>query len=155
MKKILAIIALICGSTAIGAPFEFSGYISTGDKAKMMIMDLADQKSSRWLSIGDSFRGYTLITYDASQEILTLKRESEVLQLRLKDAKIAAAKTKTEPEASGAKKQEPHRSTRAGDTALTIAQEHGLSVAELKKLNPDVNWARLRVGQKIRTSAEK
>ncbi len=39
---------------------------------------------------------------------------------------------------------------RAGDTAAGIAQVLDMPLAELEKLNPTVQWNRLRVGQRIK-----
>ncbi len=39
---------------------------------------------------------------------------------------------------------------RSGDTSWKIARKHGLGREELIKLNPGVNLARLRIGQKVR-----
>lgn len=41
-------------------------------------------------------------------------------------------------------------SVRSGDTFSAIASRHGLTVTQLKKLNPGVNASRISVGQKIR-----
>jgi len=37
-----------------------------------------------------------------------------------------------------------------GDTAARIAHKFGISVADLKAINPGLNTARLKVGQKVR-----
>ncbi len=39
---------------------------------------------------------------------------------------------------------------RAGDTAIKIGQLFGIQSADLKRLNPAVQWNRLRIGQQIR-----
>ena len=44
---------------------------------------------------------------------------------------------------------------KAHDTAGKIAKSHGVSVADLKSVNPDVNWAKLSVGTKIKLPAKK
>lgn len=41
-----------------------------------------------------------------------------------------------------------------GDTAVKIARKHGIRLVELSALNPDVNWARLRVWQVVRVRAQ-
>jgi len=41
-------------------------------------------------------------------------------------------------------------SVRSGDTFSKIAGKHGVTVAQLKKLNPNVNTSRIQPGQKIR-----
>gem|GEM_PF-139665 len=38
---------------------------------------------------------------------------------------------------------------KSGDTGVKIAREHGVSLAALQNANPDVNWNRLHVGQKL------
>jgi murein DD-endopeptidase MepM/ murein hydrolase activator NlpD len=52
----------------------------------------------------------------------------------------------------------PHSSihkVRRGETAVRIAQDNGLSLKELKSLNPKVNLARLAVGTPLRVGQEK
>jgi LysM repeat protein len=39
---------------------------------------------------------------------------------------------------------------KSGDTGAKIARERGVSLADLLSVNPDVNWNRLNVGQKIK-----
>jgi RNA polymerase sigma factor (sigma-70 family) len=39
---------------------------------------------------------------------------------------------------------------KAGDTGVKVARSAGLTLDQLKQANPDINWARLAVGQKIR-----
>jgi len=38
---------------------------------------------------------------------------------------------------------------KSGDTGVKIAREHGISLGALQNANPDVNWNRLHVGQKL------
>ena len=40
--------------------------------------------------------------------------------------------------------------TMPGDTAIRIAARNELTIEQLQSLNPDTNWARLKVGQQIR-----
>lgn len=55
------------------------------------------------------------------------------------------------PEEKAKAKATPHYYTiRSGDLFNRVAQKHGLSTAELKKLNPGVNPDRINVGQKLR-----
>jgi len=44
---------------------------------------------------------------------------------------------------------------KSGDSSYKIARTKGVSVADLKSVNPGVNWARLAVGQKIKLPAKK
>jgi predicted RNase H-like HicB family nuclease len=42
---------------------------------------------------------------------------------------------------------------RVWDTGVKIAREHGLSISDLMKLNPDVDWSKLHIGQVVRVRA--
>ena len=46
--------------------------------------------------------------------------------------------------------QKKYYSVRSGDTFGSIAQRHGKSISQLRKLNPGINIERLSIGQKIR-----
>jgi LysM repeat protein len=37
-----------------------------------------------------------------------------------------------------------------GDTGVKIAAKHSLTIADLVAMNPEVQWAKLRVGQLVR-----
>jgi len=41
---------------------------------------------------------------------------------------------------------------KAGDNDVKIAKRLGISAAQLRKANPGVNWSRLQIGQKLKTS---
>jgi len=157
MKLKTALILLFVGTTSLAAPFEFAGYVSVANKRLLRLTDLADGSSSGWLEIGQSFRGYTLVTFDEKKDVLTLKNDSEILLLSLKEAKIASAEENSKK--SVRKKRPPEYAgtsyaMRRGDTLFRIASESGITMDELKELNPEVNWARLRVGQEIRLPPE-
>ena len=66
---------------------------------------------------------------------------------RLKIQSSGATTTNTTPAPTEAKK---YYSVRKGDTFGIIAQRHGKSVNQLRKLNPGINISRLQIGQKIR-----
>jgi LysM repeat protein len=44
---------------------------------------------------------------------------------------------------------------KGGDTCSKIAKSHGFTAADLQAVNPGVNWAKLRVGEKIKLPAKK
>ena len=44
---------------------------------------------------------------------------------------------------------------KAGDTPTKIAKAKGVSVNDIKSVNPDVNWSKLGVGQKIKLPVKK
>jgi hypothetical protein len=142
-------------SIAVAAPFEFSAYSIAEGAPRVVITDLADHKSSGWLPIGDSFRGYTVAALDPKTESLTLKRDAESIRLFLKTASVTSA----EENDHSYEKRPPTGPgiyvTRAGDTGGRIAAQNHLTLAELAALNPNVNWAKLRIGQEIRVASTK
>jgi len=56
------------------------------------LADPATKTSSGWLKLGQSFAGYTVDAFDAEREVLTLKRGSESLRLKLRDAKVQSGR---------------------------------------------------------------
>jgi LysM repeat protein len=45
---------------------------------------------------------------------------------------------------------------KAGDASgAKIARDHGISLADLQKVNPDVNWTSLKIGQKLKMPVAK
>jgi LysM repeat protein len=44
---------------------------------------------------------------------------------------------------------------KSGDSGAKIARANGVSLADLKSVNPDVNWSKLSVGQKVKLPAKK
>lgn len=44
---------------------------------------------------------------------------------------------------------------KAGDGGAKIARANGVSLADLKSVNPDVNWTKLHPGQKLKLPAKK
>jgi len=42
-----------------------------------------------------------------------------------------------------------------GDSGMSIAKGNGVSLADLQTVNPNVNWHKLAVGQKIKLPAKK
>ncbi len=63
----------------------------------------------------------------------------------------AAATTAAGAQSSGAAAAGPGEYiVKSGDTGAKIARERGILLAELQAANPDVNWNRLAVGQRLK-----
>lgn len=90
---------ILC-TLGLRAEVEFSGYFTTSQEAYFSLTDTDDRRSSGWLKAGQSFRGYTVVSFDAGQESITLEREgrSSVRQPRaskVKDGKATISGTIT------------------------------------------------------------
>jgi hypothetical protein len=69
------------------AALEFSAYITAGDQVQVLLTDLDTGIKSRWLTIGDSFRGHVLLTFEKNQDAIVLDQAGRSIVLRLKDSR--------------------------------------------------------------------
>lgn len=79
---------LLTSTLGLRAEIEFSGFFITSQRALFSISDTSDQRSSGWLKIGDSFRGYTLVSFDAKREVVSVRRVDELLEIPLRASKV-------------------------------------------------------------------
>jgi hypothetical protein len=84
----LLLAALVTGSTDSRAALEFSAYLSSENRIQFLLTDLDTGAKSRWLTIGDSFLGHTLIIFEQKREALTLEQAGQTIELRIKDPRI-------------------------------------------------------------------
>ena len=80
---------LLVGFPALAAAsLEFSGYIADGPQTRFVLTDSQAQTSSGFVTIGQRFKDFVLVAFDPKQEVLTLRKNDEKLELRLKGAHI-------------------------------------------------------------------
>jgi hypothetical protein len=68
-------------------PPEFIGLLSLDGASQFCLLNRATD-TTRWLKLGGTFQGFTIVTYDASAEILILSRDTEELRLALPRAAV-------------------------------------------------------------------
>lgn len=90
MKLGLALLFFL--TATLRAELEFSGFFTTPQSARFALADPANKTSSGWLKLGQSFAGYTVDSFDAEREVLTLKRGGEILHLKLRNAKVQSGR---------------------------------------------------------------
>jgi membrane-bound lytic murein transglycosylase D len=110
-----------------------------------------NQLTSTKISVGQMLKIQTKITttvenpeYLQQQQELQ-EDESDTLQETQQIQQAPVVKTQPKPEV-----RKKYYSVRNGDTFSNIASRHGLTVTQLKRLNPGVNVSRIQPGQKIR-----
>ncbi len=167
-------------SAYLGAPYQletnFSYSMRYMDRTEPLDEDLLEQKL--FSSVGDVTRRYVL---SVDGETIGACRSKSALELMLRrillsatptatqvntafvnDVQITETTSKSIPEVSlremeerlTANKNEMQVYTvKAGDTVSAIGQEYGLSVSEIKALNPDLDEARINIGQELTLSA--
>jgi LysM repeat protein len=64
--------------------------------------------------------------------------------------KAAAAKGGEKGEKAAPVAGEGEYVIKSGDTGMKVAKAHGVSIDDLKAVNPGVNWSGLKVGQKVK-----
>ena len=197
-------------------PLAFSGVLRDQQGYSVVLSD-PQTGESQWLTAGQTFKGYLLVSYDADASTVRLRKDGVELTLHLTDAKVGVVPLTFEerqaiirnlrrlfaaqqqffletgkPPASLAdlvgdakrlanlkpihgedysaivftgdmKKisvKTPSGETvsydeglyilQRGDTGAKIARDNKVTLADLRALNPDVDWSRLSVGQAVR-----
>jgi len=88
----LAGVLVIAAASRLQARVEFVGVLAMDGSTRFYLSDSEVGSSSGWISLQDSFAGYTLTGYDPSRDILTLQRNGEETRIALRDAPIAASR---------------------------------------------------------------
>jgi hypothetical protein len=69
---------------AVRAAVELAAFASIGADFRFVITNAETGVNSGWLTLGDSFEEHRISRFDAADEVLTLERGGESIQLRLK-----------------------------------------------------------------------
>jgi hypothetical protein len=70
---------------AAEAEMEFNGVKGSGREHQLLLK--AKSGEAQWVSVGKSFGGYTITSYEPKDETATLTKDGRVLRVRLRDAK--------------------------------------------------------------------
>jgi len=94
VRKINALVLAGIFAHSAWAEPRFEGVISSSGSEQFLISEenLENGKSVRlvspFLKIGQTYWGWVLISYDEKREILAVKKNSRLLEIRIKDSKI-------------------------------------------------------------------
>ena len=95
LPKILIVAATIMSpflcAAPPDAPVEFVGWMTAKAETLFVIRDVPGDVNSSWLSIGQSFHGYTVERFDPKAQVLTIAAGAQKFELKLDDAKIRKA----------------------------------------------------------------
>lgn len=72
-------------TAAAHAEIEFVGVLLTPGRSLFALSEAADQPAA-WRNIGQTFAGYSLASFDAKNDTLTLSKDGAIIRLPLKDA---------------------------------------------------------------------
>lgn len=92
MKTISPIVAFVfflaCAAFAQTAlPPTFSG-VAHDSKGDLLSLSDSENGESQWLTVGQTFKGYLLVSYDANTSTVLVRKNSSDLLLHLRGAKI-------------------------------------------------------------------
>ena len=93
MKTPRLVIGLLVIPLCATAALEFSSYLQRGAEFLFVVMDTDTSKTSDFLRLGQSFQDYTVRGFSLATEVLTVERQGERLNLKLKDSRVGDAKT--------------------------------------------------------------
>ena len=71
---------------------EFSGFFFTSNEALFSITDTEGKRSPGWLKVGQSFEGYTVVSFDREHEVISLKQGDRTLKVPLRTSKVKNGK---------------------------------------------------------------
>src|SRR3954462_2828306 len=102
MKRFFLVAALVAtGATFAGAgepPIEFAGVLNNGKDTQVSLRETGGGQT-RWVVIGREFAGYTVVSYQAKDDTVTLSRDGKQFTVQLKSArKVKPGTAKLSPE---------------------------------------------------------
>jgi hypothetical protein len=98
--KITWLAVLFMGVASMSAAeigIEFSGVLGTGQDMRVALTNTATGTSD-WVVIGKAFAGYTVESYDAKTDTVTVAKEGKQHRLPLKQAKVRTGAAKPPPD---------------------------------------------------------
>lgn len=78
---------LLLTAMALRAELTFEGYMANAEGTRF-VLSVEKQRTSGWLSLGQSFGGYVLRNFDPATESLTVERDGKLQRLRLVDGRV-------------------------------------------------------------------
>ena len=115
---------------------------TTAPKADKAAADIVSLKQSTQ----DAFNTVSTMIGDANGKIAKLEE-----QLKKPAAAVKKGKGGGEPAVAGPGEY----IVKGGDSGAKVARANGVSLEDLKSVNPEVNWTKLHVGQKLKLPQKK
>lgn len=85
MKSTLLALFIVALALRTHASIEFVGYVMSEKNPTFALVDTADGRS-KFVGLGADFAGYRVVEYKKETETLTLKRDGEILSVKLRSA---------------------------------------------------------------------
>ena len=98
MKIRLVALLLLAGTLLAAQPeIEFVGVLGSGRETRVALKTKSSDQT-RWVSVGQTFAGYTVASFDPKAEAVTLTRDGQQVRVPLRQARVAAGTAEAPPE---------------------------------------------------------
>ncbi len=158
---IVGVVALLLGGFALVQATK-ANKVLADHQAKIDKIDDIDQKATNAASAADkNARDVKQLTDQTQNAFTTVSGVISNLQASVTKLEESAKKPAAAAGKKGAASSTPAVAgpdeyiVKSGDTGMRIAKSNGVSLADLKSVNPEVNWGKLHVGEKIKLPAKK
>ena len=166
-NNIMPLVGVIAGVLALAlaviALVQVSGAKKTlaSHEEKVAKIDQIEQQTTTAAAASEkantNLNKLTTQTQDAVNQIGTMIGETNARVTKLEESAKSRAAA---PAGKGGSKEAVTAGpgeyiVKKGDTGMTIARSHKVSVADLQAVNPNINWNKLKVGDKVKLPAKK
>lgn len=151
---VVGVLSLLVGGYAAIKASSLQKTVMTHEEKVAKIDGIESQVASASAAADKAARDITSLNRSAQDAFNQLGANLGTLQASV--AKLEEAAKKPAVAAKGGKSGEPvvagpgEYVVKGGDTGAKIARAQGVSLADLVAVNPDVNWNKLHVGQKVK-----
>lgn len=97
MKTVIVVWFMLGLAAAANAAIEFAGYMTSGKVVTFALIDTADGRTG-WVELGANFAGFRVAEFSNENDVLTLQREGQTLQVKLRVASFTIPAEVTGPE---------------------------------------------------------
>ena len=148
---IIGVIALLLSIIAFVKVNTANGKIAVHDEKLTTLDTQVSTASASAEQAKTDIRKLTSQTQDAVTQLSTMITEAGGRITKIEEAQKAKAVAPTKGKSGEPAVAGPGEYVvKKGDTGASIARASGVSLTDLKAVNPDVNWNKLAVGQKVK-----
>ena len=91
MKIPVLVLIMAMSIASARAELALVGIMITAERP-MFVLSSEQEKTSGWITIGQTFDGYTIVAFEPGSELLVLEKEGKRQELRLRQAKVGEAR---------------------------------------------------------------
>ncbi|MCE2862984.1 MAG: hypothetical protein LW690_11060 [Opitutaceae bacterium] len=129
-KSPFLVLFFVLFSAGLRGELEFSAFLVLPKSELFVLRDKEQDQGSGFLHLGQSFRGYTLKSFDKNREVITVQKNGQDLEIRLKESKIQDGKLTVEGAISFLNGQE----LEGVRVSLFIGEESVIPISETVRL---------------------